>query len=91
MTGIATAIYENEAMELPAQTAERHRAHIDEQLAGRRTLTGTYPFTHARSLKGYRINKFLHRLVEPDHRARFMAEPGAGICRSATVATRSAT
>src|SRR4029079_13514998 len=42
---------------------------------GAETLTGTYPFTHARSLKGYRINKFLHRLVEPSHRGRFLAEP----------------
>jgi gallate dioxygenase len=75
VTGIATAIYENEAMEVPAQTAERHRAHIGTQLQGAEELTGTYPFTHARSLKGYRINRFLHRLVEPAHRAHFLAEP----------------
>jgi gallate dioxygenase len=75
VTGIATAIYENEALEVPAATADRHRAHVGAQLEGAETLTGTYPFTHARSLKGYRINKFLHRLVEPAHRERFMAEP----------------
>ncbi|HWV53313.1 gallate dioxygenase [Pseudorhodoplanes sp.] len=74
VTGIATAIYENEAMEVPAGTAERHRAHIGAQLQGADALTGTYPFTHARSLKGYRINRFLHRLVEPEHRALFLAE-----------------
>jgi len=75
VTGIATAIYENEAMHAPAEIVERHRAHIDRQLQGAEALIGTYPFTHARSLKGYRINKFLHRLIEPGHRARFLADP----------------
>jgi len=45
------------------------------QLKGAEALMGTYPFTHARSLKGYRLNKFLHRLTEPKHRARFLADP----------------
>ena len=77
VTGIATAIYENEAIAVPAATAERHRAHVGAQLEGAGQLAGTYPFTHARSLKGYRINKFLHRLVEPAYRAGFLAEPEA--------------
>src|SRR6202035_5267465 len=38
-------------------------------------VTGTYPFDIARSVKGYRINKFLHDLVDPEHRARFLDEP----------------
>jgi gallate dioxygenase len=75
VTGIATAIYENEAAPVAAETAERYRAHIGRQLQGAETLPGTYPFTHARSRKGYRINKFLHRLVEPAHRATFLADP----------------
>jgi gallate dioxygenase len=77
MTGIATAIYENEAVESMADEAinERYRAHIGRQLAGAESLPGTYPFTHARSLKAYRLNKFLHRLVEPDHRALFRRDP----------------
>ncbi len=82
VTGIATAIFENEAMEAPAETAARHRAHVGLQLQGAETLTGTYPFTHARSLKGYRINKFLHRLVEPAHRARFLAVPEAAFAEA---------
>ena len=75
MTGIATAIYENEAE--PASSAEigRHRDHVGRQLAGAEALTGTYPFTLERSVKGYRINKFLHALIEPSHRARFLADP----------------
>ncbi len=79
MTGIATAIYENEAVESIADSEvnERYRAHISAQLAGAENLPGTYPFTHARSLKAYRLNKFLHRLIEPGHRARFLADPEA--------------
>lgn len=84
MTGIATAIYENEAVESMADDGvhERYRAHIGAQLAGAENLQGTYPFTHARSLKAYRLNKFLHRLVEPDHRALFQSDPETAFAQS---------
>jgi gallate dioxygenase len=84
MTGIATAIYENEAVEAMADNElnERYRAHIGEQLAGAEQLSGTYPFTHARSLKAYRLNKFLHRLVEPGHRGDFLKDPEAAFTES---------
>jgi gallate dioxygenase len=74
MTGIATLVLENEAAELPSTEAvnERHRARMDEQLAGIEEMTGTYPFDIARSVKGYRINKFLHDLVIPERRALFL-------------------
>jgi gallate dioxygenase len=77
MTGIATLVLENETAELADAEAvnERHRARMAEQLAGIEEMTGTYPFDIARSVKGYRINKFLHDLVDPEHRARFLDEP----------------
>ena len=77
MTSIATLVLENEAAELPDAEAvnDRHRARMAEQLAGVEEMTGTYPFDIARSVKGYRINKFLHDLVDPEHRARFLDEP----------------
>ncbi|HKC43186.1 MAG TPA: gallate dioxygenase [Burkholderiales bacterium] len=75
MTGIATAIYENEAVETPVDTLSAHRAHIARELAGVEKLEGTYPFTLARSVKAYRLNKFLHALVEPAHRAKFLDDP----------------
>ena len=67
MTGIATLVLENEAAELPDAEAvnERHRARMAEQLDGIEEMTGTYPFDIARSVKGYRINQFLHDLVDP--------------------------
>lgn len=77
MTGIATAIYENETVEAPVDTLAAHRAHVMYQVAGAEKLEGTYPFTLARSVKGYRLNKFLHALVEPAHRAKFLADPEA--------------
>ena len=46
-----------------------------EQLDGIEEMTGTYPFDIARSVKGYRINKFLHDLVIPERRGRFLDEP----------------
>lgn len=75
MTGIATAIYEAEEpqTEVDADTVSAYRAHVARQLGGVEKLDGTYPFTLARSRKGYRINKFLHALVDPDHRRKFLA------------------
>jgi gallate dioxygenase len=77
MTGIATLVLENEAAGLPdtERVNARHRARMAEQLDGVEEMTGTYPFDVARSVKGYRINKFLHDLVTPEHRARFASDP----------------
>lgn len=77
MTGIATLLLENRDRPVPAEVNERHLAHIGHQLAGAETLEGTYPFTLERSARGYRLNKFLHRMIEPDWRARFLREPEA--------------
>jgi gallate dioxygenase len=74
MTGIAAAIYENEAVEPMADVNADYRRHIGHQLAGAEALTGTYPFTLARSVKGYRLNKFLHDLIVPEKRAAFLAD-----------------
>jgi gallate dioxygenase len=73
MTGIATAIYEDE--ESPASPPDpAYLAHINHQVAGIEALQGTYPFTLARSVKGYRLNKFLHALIDPAWRARFRTD-----------------
>ena len=75
MTGIATAIYENQAITPMADVNSDYRRHIGHQLAGAEALTGTYPFTLARSVKGFRINSFLHALTDPDKRKAFLSEP----------------
>jgi gallate dioxygenase len=75
MTGIASAIYEDVAA--PAPPDPEYLAHINHQLTGIDRLTGRYPFTLARSVKGYLLNKFLHALVDPAWRARFRADQEA--------------
>jgi len=70
MTGIATAIYENEDS-APSVPDPAYLAHLNHQLAGIEALQGTYPFTLARSVQGYRLNKFLHALIDSTWRARF--------------------
>ena len=77
MTGIATAIYEPVQQATPPAVLERHRQRIGTQLAGAEALQGTYPYTIARSVQGYRLNKFLHALIEPATRARFLADEAA--------------
>ena len=71
MTAIATLIYESD--EEPSQeAAEEQRRRIGEQLAGVEKIEGTHPFTLDVSHRAFRLNDFLHRLVEPEHRRRFL-------------------
>ena len=75
MAGIATAIYEGVDQAPDANTMARHREHMARELAGVEKLEGSYPFTLERSVRAYRINDYLHRMVEPAHRQRFMSDP----------------
>jgi len=82
MTGIATLVLENQAAAVPGEFNERHRRRMAEQLDGAAALPGTYPFTHARSLKGYRMNKFLHGLTNPTQRELFLRDEEAAYTRA---------
>jgi gallate dioxygenase len=75
MTPIATVIYENDSDEAAEEPLEHYRERLGAEWAGIEKLSGTYPFTLDRSVKAYRINDFLHRLVEPEHRRRFREDP----------------
>ncbi len=77
MTGIATLILENQSREAPYDVQQRQRDKIAQQMAGVEKLPGTYPFTQARSLKALRINRFLHRLIQPAWRERFLTDQHA--------------
>jgi gallate dioxygenase len=77
MTAIATAVYENQAEPMSAEDADAVRRHAHRQLEGIDDLTGTYPFDLDRSVGHYRVNKFLHELVLPAHRAAFLEDPEA--------------
>ena len=82
MTGIGTLVLRNESVEVPGAAAVRHRQRMAEQLAGVETLSGSYPFDLGRSVKAYRINKYLHAMVDPDHRGRFLDDPEASLAES---------
>ncbi len=78
MTGIAVAVYENDTpadATMQAARAQRQREHIGHQLRGIEALEGTYPFTLETSVRAYRINRYLHQLIGPAFRARFLADP----------------
>jgi len=75
MTPIATLIFENDSDDPPDETLPAYRARIGRQWAGAEKLAGTYPYTLDRSVKAYRLNHFLHRLIEPEFRRRFLADP----------------
>jgi len=72
VTNICTLVFEDQGAAPDAAAVDAYRAHIGYELAGAGALTGTYPFTHARSQANLRINAFLHDLVKPAHRARFV-------------------
>jgi gallate dioxygenase len=74
MTNIATLVFEDQGDEPDAASVAEHRKHIGHELEGAGALQGTYPFTHARSHSNLRINGFLHDLVKPAHRARFVSD-----------------
>ncbi|MDB6044540.1 MAG: protocatechuate 3,4-dioxygenase [Gammaproteobacteria bacterium] len=75
MTPIATVIYENASDEASDESVADYRARIERQWVGLEKLPGTYPFTLDRSVKAFRLNSFLHRLIEPAQRRRFLSEP----------------
>jgi len=78
MTGIAVALYESEVAVDPALNAashELHRQHMAHQTSGAEALEGTYPFTLERSVDRYRINSYLHQLIDPAFRQRFLGNP----------------
>ena len=87
MAGIATAIYENEPVAAPFDRGAPQRAKIAEQMAGAERLAGTYPFTLATSVRAYRLNRFLHRMIEPAHRAHFLADPEAAFAEAGLTET----
>jgi len=75
MTPIATVIYENDSEDPVDESVGDYRARIGKEWAGIEKLPGTYPFTLDRSVKAFRLNNFLHELIKPELRKRFLADP----------------
>lgn len=79
MTPIVSMIFEEGADAAAAESDEALRARMGHQLAGVEKLEGTYPYTLTRSVKGFRINRFLHSLVDPAVRADFKRDEEASL------------
>ena len=76
MTPISTVIYEDIPESItPTESLEAYRARSGHELAGIEKLEGSYPYTLDRSVKTFRLNNFLHRLIEPEFRKRFIEDP----------------
>jgi gallate dioxygenase len=75
MTPIASLILENDSSEGTGEPLDAYRQRVGRELAGVEKLEGTYPFTLERSVKAYRLNEFLHSLIEPGKRKQFLADP----------------
>jgi gallate dioxygenase len=75
MTPIATVIYENDSDDPSDEPLADYRARIAREWSGIEKLPGTYPFTLDRSVKAFRLNNFLHELIKPETRQRFLDEP----------------
>jgi len=71
MAGIATMILEELNQKTDAQQIAHQTQQINAQLVGVEKLSGTYPFDLERSVKTYRLNKFLHDMIFPEHRTAF--------------------
>lgn len=74
MTPIASLIFEDVSDEPPAESNDAYLKRINHELEGVDKLEGTYPFTLDKSVKAYRLNDFLHRLIEPGHRKLFLTD-----------------
>ena len=74
MTPIASLIFEDVSDEKPAESNDVYLKRINHELEGVDKLEGTYPFTLDKSVKAYRLNDFLHRLIEPGHRKLFLTD-----------------
>lgn len=77
MTPIATMIFEEVSKDAPVEPVEKTLERAWHDYAGSEELKGTYPFTIERSVKGFRINHFLHSLTDPKVRKAFKEDEEA--------------
>jgi gallate dioxygenase len=82
MTPICTVIYENASDDPEDESIDEYLARIDREWAGIEKLPGTYPFTLDRSVKAFRLNSFLHSIIDPGQRKRFLSDPESAMAEA---------
>ena len=58
-------ILEEKSQDAPVEDPEKTRQRASWDYQGAEEMEGTYPFTIERSVKGFRLNHFLHSLTDP--------------------------
>jgi len=78
MCPIATMILEEKGDPVPPpESDEALRERMEWDYRGAEKLSGTYPFTIERAVKGFRMNHFLHSLTDPAIRKKFREDEEA--------------
>jgi gallate dioxygenase len=72
MTATATVIYEDLPEGDEAEAVDAYRANARREYDGVTKLEGSYPFTFDRSSRAYRLNRYLHGIIQPELRGRFL-------------------
>lgn len=72
MTATATVIYEDQPSADETQSVAAYAAQARREYDGVAELEGSYPFTLDRSSKAYRLNRYLHGIIQPELRGRFL-------------------
>jgi len=72
MTATATVIYEDLPELDDGDKGAAHLARARREYGGIQTLEGSYPFDFDRSSRAYRLNKYLHGIIQPELRGRFL-------------------
>jgi gallate dioxygenase len=72
MTATGTVIYEDVPEADEAKAVEAYAAKTRREYDGVAELEGTYPFTLDRSSRAYRLNRYLHGIIQPELRGRFL-------------------
>ena len=72
MTATATVVYEDVDDSDAGESPEEHLARTEREFGGLASLEGSYPFTFDRSIRAYRLNKYLHGIIQPELRGRFL-------------------
>jgi len=72
MTATATVIFEDEPEDDESAGVDAYLAQARREYEGVMTLEGSYPFDFDRSSRAYRLNKYLHGIIQPELRGRFL-------------------
>ena len=72
MTATATVVYEDVDDSDAGESPAAHLARTEREFGGLASLEGSYPFTFDRSIRAYRLNKYLHGIIQPELRGRFL-------------------